>query len=143
MSKASARAAALFSALGDETRLALVERLGRGEPLSITQLTAGTTVTRQGVTKHLRVLEGAGLVRSVRHGREALYVLEGGPVGEARALLDTVSAGWDRALGRLEAMLEAEARPTPRGAPLTPRRAATPSPARRGGRSGARRRGPR
>jgi len=55
--------APVFAALGDETRLSLVVKLGRGQPCSIAQLTEGTGLTRQAVTKHLRVLEGVGLVR--------------------------------------------------------------------------------
>jgi DNA-binding transcriptional ArsR family regulator len=54
-----------FSALGDDTRLALVHRLSRESPLSITELTKSGTVTRQAVTKHLRVLEDAGIVAGV------------------------------------------------------------------------------
>src|ERR1700722_15817229 len=54
-------AAPLFAALGDETRLRLVARLCDGGPMSITRLAEGSDVTRQGVTKHLRVMERARL----------------------------------------------------------------------------------
>ncbi|MEQ1508641.1 MAG: metalloregulator ArsR/SmtB family transcription factor, partial [Myxococcota bacterium] len=69
-------AAPLFAALGDDTRLRLLADLGAGGPQSITRLTAGTTVSRQAVTKHLHVLADAGLVRGVRRGREQLWAVE-------------------------------------------------------------------
>jgi DNA-binding transcriptional ArsR family regulator len=98
--------ASLFAALGDETRLSVLGRLAKGEPQSIARLTAGTRLTRQAVTKHLRVLEGAGVVRSVRVGRESRFTLEPRPIDEARAYLDVVSRQWDDALARLKAFVE-------------------------------------
>lgn len=97
---------AVFAALGDETRLSLVGKLSAGTPQSISQLTAGSAVTRQAVTKHLRVLEGAGLVRGVRRGRESLFALEPKPLDEARRSLDMITRQWDRALERLQTMVE-------------------------------------
>jgi DNA-binding transcriptional ArsR family regulator len=98
--------ASVFAALGDETRLSVLARLSRGEPQSIARLTAGTKLTRQAVTKHLRVLEGAGVVRSVRVGRESLFQLEPQPIQEVRQYLDEVSRQWDDALARLRSHLE-------------------------------------
>jgi DNA-binding transcriptional ArsR family regulator len=98
--------ASVFAALGDQTRLAVLGRLAGGEPQSIARLTAGTRLTRQAVTKHLRVLEGAGVVRSVRVGRESRFTLEPRPIDEARAYLDLVSRQWDDALARLKAFVE-------------------------------------
>lgn len=98
--------ASVFAALGDETRLSVLARLSRGEPQSIARLTEGTTLTRQAVTKHLRVLESAGVVRSVRAGRESLFELEPQPLEEARAYLDQVSRQWDDALARLRSHVE-------------------------------------
>jgi DNA-binding transcriptional ArsR family regulator len=98
--------APVFAALGDETRLKLVARLCSGGPLSITQLTAGSRVTRQAVTKHLVVLANAGLVRSTRRGRERLWRLELARVAETRRYLDLISAQWDQALDRLKRSLE-------------------------------------
>lgn len=100
------RAAPLFAALGDETRLRLVTKLGGGEPLSIAALTDGTSITRQGVTKHLRILEDAGLVRSVKKGRESHFELAPGKIDEAKRWLDVLSRQWDDALERLRAMVE-------------------------------------
>lgn len=108
MSGASAlsRPASLFAALGDETRLAVLARLSQGEPQSIARLTRGTTLSRQAVTKHLRVLEGVGVVRSTRLGRESLYALEPEPLTDARDYLDRVSQQWDDALARLKSFVE-------------------------------------
>src|SRR6185295_8532304 len=83
--------AVVFAALGDETRLSVLGRLARGEPQSIARLTDGTRLTRQAVTKHLRVLEGAGVVRSVRVGRESQFELELKRLAEVRRYLDRVS----------------------------------------------------
>ncbi len=95
-----------FAALGDETRLLLVAKLSQGRPYSIAQLTAGSRLTRQAITKHLRVLEGVGIVHSVRAGRESLFKFDPEPMDELRAYLDSVSAEWDQALGRLKAFVE-------------------------------------
>ena len=74
--------------------------------MSITALTTGTSVTRQAVTKHLRMLERAGIVRSVRSGREALFAFDPGPVREVNAYLGEVARQWEAALGRLKAFVE-------------------------------------
>jgi DNA-binding transcriptional ArsR family regulator len=98
--------ARLFAALGDETRLVLIAKLCHGEPRSISQLTRGSRLTRQAITKHLRVLEQAGVVHSVHAGRENLFELNPQPMEQAREYLDQVSAAWDQALGRLKAFVE-------------------------------------
>jgi DNA-binding transcriptional ArsR family regulator len=98
--------APVFAALGDETRLALVSKLSEGEPCSIAQLTEGTPLTRQAVTKHLRVLTDARIVRSVKSGRENLFELDPAPLRAVRDYADVVSAQWDSAIGRLKAFVE-------------------------------------
>lgn len=98
--------ASVFAALGDETRLKVLARLCNGVPQSISRLTEGTSLSRQAVTKHLRVLENAGVVRSVRIGRESLFELEPKPLDEVRKYLDSVSRQWDDALARLKAHVE-------------------------------------
>ncbi len=100
------RAAPVFAALGDETRLDLVNRLCRSGPLSIVQLTEGTRVTRQAVTKHLRVLAGAGLARGIRMGRAHVWEIDSSRLDEARRWLDHIERQWDEALGRLKSSLE-------------------------------------
>jgi DNA-binding transcriptional ArsR family regulator len=99
-------AAPVFAALGDETRLRLVARLCESGPTSITRLTVGAEVSRQAVTKHLRVMEDAGLVRATRRGRESVWELEPDRLADARHCLDLVSRQWDDALGRLKALVE-------------------------------------
>lgn len=98
--------APVFAALGDETRLALVARLSDGRPHSISQLTTGTRLTRQAVTKHLRVLEKAGVVRCARRGRESRFEFNPQPIEQLKQYLDRVSEQWDEALGRLKAFVE-------------------------------------
>jgi DNA-binding transcriptional ArsR family regulator len=98
--------APIFAALGDETRLAIVASLADGEKRSIAQLTQGTALTRQAVTKHLRVLEGALLVRSERSGRESLFELNPAPIRDVAEYAEVVSAHWDRALQRLKRFVE-------------------------------------
>jgi DNA-binding transcriptional ArsR family regulator len=99
-------AASVFAALGDETRLQLVSRLGTDGPLSIVRLTAGTDVTRQAITKHLNVLADAGLARSMRHGRELRWQLQADSLASAKKYLDEVSQSWDQALDRLRQFVE-------------------------------------
>jgi DNA-binding transcriptional ArsR family regulator len=100
------RRALVFAALGDETRLALVGKLTSGEPQSISRLAEGSSLTRQAISKHLRVLEDARLVAHVRAGRESLFELRPEPLDEIRAYLDRVSAQWDDALMRLKLFVE-------------------------------------
>jgi len=112
MSAAEARRAdpaPLFAALGDRTRLSLLIRLSDGEARSIATLSADARITRQAVTKHLHVLEEAGLVSSSRVGRESRFGFRREPVAEAAAFLDAVSRGWDEALERLRAHIEDQA----------------------------------
>ncbi len=111
MSRNAARAnrqrhAGVFAALGDETRLSIVGKLSDGQPHSISDLTKGTKLTRQAITKHLRVLEGAGVVSGVRSGRETLFAFNPETISEAREYLDLVSEQWDDALSRLKSFLE-------------------------------------
>jgi len=98
--------ASVFAALGDETRLRLVSRLCDHGPLSITRLTLGSKVTRQAITKHLRVMEETGLVRNARRGRESVWQLDQRRIKDARRYLDVISKQWDDALGRLRKFVE-------------------------------------
>lgn len=96
----------MFAALGDETRLSVLRKLTNGQPQSISGLTAGTSLSRQAVTKHLRVLAHAGVVRSERSGRETLFALEPRPLAEVRDFLDRIAKEWDDALARLKAHVD-------------------------------------
>ena len=96
----------VFAALGDNTRLRLVARLCNEGPASIAELTRGTGVTRQAVTKHLAVLSDAGLVRDARQGRARVWEIEPHRLLMARRFLDRMSACWDERLARLKAFVE-------------------------------------
>lgn len=101
-----AASAPVFAALGDATRLELVARLCHEGPLSITGLTKGAAVTRQAITKHLRVMEDAGLVRNSRQGRESFWELDTRRMERAQRDLALISKQWDRALERLRRFVE-------------------------------------
>jgi DNA-binding transcriptional ArsR family regulator len=98
--------APVFAALGDETRLGLVTKLSNGQQHSIAQLTKGSRISRQAMTKHLRVLESVGIVHGIRSGRENVFQFDPEPVEEIKAYLDSVSAQWDQALARLKSFVE-------------------------------------
>lgn len=96
----------IFAALGDPTRLRVVTRLAHSHHCSLSQLTNGAKISRQGMTKHLRVLEQAGLLRSIRVGREKRFELNPEPLSALRNVLDQLSAEWDNALSRLKLLVE-------------------------------------
>ena len=108
-SRATARRrnhAPVFAALADETRLSLVTALCNGQPHSISRLTERSKLSRQAITKHLRVLERVGIVHSVRMGRERLFALDPAPIERIQEYLDLVSGQWNRALDRLKSFVE-------------------------------------
>jgi DNA-binding transcriptional ArsR family regulator len=98
--------APLFAALGDSTRMRIVVRLCEAGPLSIVRLTRGARISRQAITKHLRALAAAGVVRSDRVGRERIWELQTARLEQARRSLDQISDQWDAALERLRAFVE-------------------------------------
>jgi len=98
--------AALFAALGDTTRLALIQRLSGGAGQSISRLGEGLPMSRQAIRKHLSVLEDAGLVGARASGREVLYALRREPIEQARACLDDIAQQWDVLLQRLKLEVE-------------------------------------
>jgi len=98
--------ALVFAALGDPTRLSLVAKLCRAQPRSISQLTKRSKLTRQAITKHLRVLEGAGIVHNVHAGRESLFEFDPQPITEVTEYLGFVSEQRDQALSRLKSFVE-------------------------------------
>jgi len=98
--------AIVFAALGEATRLRLVARLSEQGSMSIARLTAGAGVSRQAITKHLRVLERAGLVCSTPRGRERLWQLRQKRLGEARHYLNLISRELYRSIARLKALFE-------------------------------------
>jgi DNA-binding transcriptional ArsR family regulator len=101
-----AGAALLFAALGDPTRLALLQRLSKGGPASISVLAENFQTTRQGVTKHLQVLAAAGIIDGERRGREHVWTINPRRLAEAQRHIDIIARGWDDALLRLKAHVE-------------------------------------
>ena len=106
LARRSPGVATVFAALGDPTRLALVTRLCDGSRCSIAQLSDGQPLTRQAISKHLRVLEDARVVRSERAGRENLFVLNPQPIADLKVYIELVSSQWDAALARLQSFVE-------------------------------------
>lgn len=96
----------LFAALGDRTRIRLVNDLSGGVTRSISELSHGLDMTRQAVTKHLDILEEAELVRKTKEGRSMIYQINPASFSEAKQYLDRVSAQWDQALDRLKKFVE-------------------------------------
>ena len=96
--------ASVFAALGDPVRLELLARIGDGS--SITKLAADLPITRQAVTRHLRVLERAELIEARRSGREIRFVACPTRLTEVKGWLDDVARQWDGTLGRLKLFAE-------------------------------------
>lgn len=95
-----------FDALGDPNRLRIVTRLCDGGPCSTTQVAEVVPVSRQAATKHLQLLESAGLVSSQRAGRERIWRVQPTPLTDASEYLTGLSRRWDRAIDRLRAFVE-------------------------------------
>ena len=98
--------ASIFAALGDQTRLGLVRKLCQGEPLSITQLATGSSVSRQAITKHLQTLESARIVRSIHRGRQTFFEFSPQTLDAMHNYLQQVTMQWDQALNRLKDFVE-------------------------------------
>jgi DNA-binding transcriptional ArsR family regulator len=89
-----------FGALADETRRAILARLARGDA-TVGELARPFRVSRPAISKHLRVLEHAGLVQRGREGRVSRCVLDAGGMREAAEWVDRYRAFWE---GRLDAL---------------------------------------
>lgn len=89
------QAAALFAILGDPTRLQLLVTLRSGVARPIARLAIQAGMTRQAVTKHLRLLEQAGLVTRTSAGRETHYRYVPGTLDAARRYLDAIAGRWE------------------------------------------------
>jgi DNA-binding transcriptional ArsR family regulator len=98
----------VFRALGDPTRRAMLRLLAAGER-TIGELAAPFAMTFAGASKHVKVLEGAGLVRRSVRGRTHVCRLEAAPLAAADAWLRHYAAFWDDSIDALEAQLRKEA----------------------------------
>jgi DNA-binding transcriptional ArsR family regulator len=94
-------------ALADETRRDILKRLSAGDA-RVTELASPYDISLNSVSKHIRILERAGLVRRRVAGREHFLSLEPGPMDEAAAWMARTRAFWTSRLDRLEAALRAE-----------------------------------
>jgi DNA-binding transcriptional ArsR family regulator len=99
----------IFAALADSTRRNLLMNLAENSPKTATQLAADYPITRQGILKHLHILEEAGLVAIHQKGREKRYTLTAEPLNDIEEWIKEISAKWDQRLQRLKIMLESEA----------------------------------
>jgi DNA-binding transcriptional ArsR family regulator len=100
--------ATIFTALADPVRRDLVTNLAENSPRTATQLAAEYPITRQGILKHLHILEDAGLVAVHQQGREKRYTLTPAPLGELDQWIKDIGAKWDARLLRLKLFVESE-----------------------------------
>lgn len=91
----------VLAALADPTRRAVYERLSAEGPATATRLSSELPVSRQAITKHLRLLDDVGLVDRSEEGREVFYSARTEPLGEIAGWLENVGSQWDRRLERL------------------------------------------
>lgn len=98
----------IFAALADGMRRRLLADLAEHSPKTATQLAEKYPITRQGILKHLTILEAAGLVTVHQAGREKRYILTPAPLSELEAWINAISAKWDERLLRLKTLLESE-----------------------------------
>ena len=106
MSAPTAQQQPLFAALADPTRRALLENLAANSPKTATRLAQEFPITRQGILKHLDILEAAGLVAVRQQGREKRYELTPEPLEAVEAWVETIGEVWERRLGRLKRLVE-------------------------------------
>src|SRR5215211_9456204 len=99
---------ALFAALADPMRRSLLVNLAEHSPRTATQLAQEYPITRQGILKHLTILEDAGLVAVHQAGREKRYTLTPEPLEELEQWIEDIGAKWDERLLRLKTWLEQE-----------------------------------
>lgn len=101
--------APIFAALADPMRRNLLVNLAENSPKTATQLAKEyPRITRQGILKHLNILEDAGLVTVYQQGREKRYSLTPEPLTEVEQWISEISAKWDERLLRLKTLLESE-----------------------------------
>ncbi len=94
-----------FAALADPTRRRILQHLARGEQ-NVTRLAAPHAMSLPAVSKHLRVLESAGLIRRRRRGREHQLALQAKPMKQASAWIEKYRAFWEGSFDRLEEYLQ-------------------------------------
>lgn len=98
--------AEVFKALGDPIRLEIVQRLSRGESITIGDVSGNLGVTRQGARKHLQVLVDANMVKLEPKGRDVYVLLETSSLGDAKEFIAEVEKRWDARLAALRQFVE-------------------------------------
>lgn len=98
----------VFDAIADPMRRDLLVSLAENSPRTATQFASVYPITRQGILKHLKVLEAAGLVAVSKKGREQRYYLTPEPLSELDCWIKQIEAKWDERLLRLKQFLEDE-----------------------------------
>ena len=101
---ASDRLDATFAALADPTRRAILTRLSLGEA-SVSELAEPFKISQPAISKHLKVLENAGLITRSQDAQRRPRRIEGGPLGEAAAWLEEYRMFWERRYDALDALL--------------------------------------
>ncbi len=104
-SSTSERLDATFLALADPTRRAILARLARGEA-SVTELAEPFAISQPAISKHLKILERAGLITVGQDAQRRPRRLEGQPLAEANAWLERYRAIWEANFVRLDGLLE-------------------------------------
>lgn len=99
-------ALALFKALGEPTRLEIVVRLSIQNSQTITSLSRGLHLTRQGVRKHMKILEDAEILVLIPHGRETIVQLDKRAFGAGKKFIEKMETHWGKRLGKLKDVLE-------------------------------------
>ena len=105
MNSSSERLDATFLALADPTRRAILARLARGEA-SVTELAEPFAISQPAISKHLKILERAGLITVGQDAQRRPRRLEGQPLAEANAWLERYRAIWEANFERLDGLLE-------------------------------------
>ena len=108
MSSTLLDAAPVFDALGDPNRLRIMIWLCDGGPCSTSVVSQAIPATRQAATKHLLLLESAGLVHSSKRGRERIWAVDTASLASASDYLKALSQRWDRRIERLRALVEVD-----------------------------------
>ena len=100
--------APIFAALADPMRRKLLISLAEHSSKTATQMAEEYPITRQGILKHLNILEEAGLVAVSQKGREKRYVLTPAPLSELDQWIKALNSKWDERLMRLKTFIESE-----------------------------------
>jgi len=99
----------LFRALGDPTRLEIVRRLSSGEAFTISKVSSGLDITRQGARKHLQILADARVITLEAKGRDTSVHLDTETLEQGKAFITELEQRWDKRLEALRRVVDGEA----------------------------------